>query len=61
MDAPSLAESVHHEAGIIAPRPAECLHHGAGVRMDKFRKLTQQEIKEEQGHKPIEEMSCDMA
>jgi len=30
-------------------------------QMDKFRKLTQQEIKEEQGYKPIEEMSCDMA
>lgn len=30
-------------------------------QVDKFRKLTQQEIKEEQGHKPIEEMSCDMA
>ena len=30
-------------------------------QVDKFRKLTQQEIKEEQGYKPIEEMSCDMA
>ena len=28
---------------------------------DKFRKLTQQELKEEQGLKPIEQMSCDMA
>lgn len=27
---------------------------------DKFRKLTQQELKEEQGLKPIEEMSCEM-
>lgn len=30
-------------------------------QVDKFRKLTQQELKEEQGLKPIEEMSCDMA
>ena len=30
-------------------------------QVDKFRKLTQQEIKEEQGYKPIEEMSCGMA
>ena len=29
-------------------------------QVDKFRKLTQQELKEEQGLKPIEEMSCDM-
>ena len=32
IDAPSSAESVHHEAGINAPWIAECLHHGAGVR-----------------------------
>jgi len=30
-------------------------------QVDKFRKLTQQELKEEQGLKPIEEMPCDMA
>ena len=30
-------------------------------QVDNFRKLTLQEIKEEQGLKPIEEMSCDMA
>ena len=30
-------------------------------QVDKFRKLTQQELKEEQGLKPIEEMFCDMA
>ena len=33
IDAPSSAESVHHEAGINAPWPAECLHHRAGVRI----------------------------
>ena len=29
-------------------------------QVDKYRKLTQQELKEEQGLKPIEEISCDM-